>query len=762
MAWSRRKIGAACALGLCLAAALSFGPLVRARIRSTADRLGVDVSVGRVWPSGFGVRLSDVVVRLSNVDGISARFDDVRVGLDVAFHPSNVAVHGGEIGVAGSFDRVRDELQRWRATSPESASSQTRRSITLASTGLQIRWLAPSDEIAEISTNDVAIARSDGVVRCTGGAASVLTAYGEARLAEFDFDVGADFVIGGAHVRTIEMRLSRRQSATSGAKVGGANGAPIDDVDAPENSTAELAAIESARSVAFAAAAAPTHPMRALGSVRVDAASIELDRSGVPITIGPGKLAVDRTVEGLRVEYATAKDNDGTPLSLTAMIPVGAGDLAVALEGGPVSLAALGLHDGAAGLFDTAHATVAGRTRIVAGAGSVTFDGEVHVRNASARVSRLASEPIRGIDAGIQARGALSSTGALRVDDMAVSLGAFTISGSGGFEPFADHAALHFQGEVARASCQALLDSMPTALIPSLHGVRYVGAFAARGTFAADTSDLDHLQLEYTVDDGCRVVDVPPELARDRFTRPFTHRIYHPDGSAGEATTGPGAPGWVSFGAISPFVIVAVMTTEDGGFYRHHGFSRGAIRSALIDNLKARRFVRGASTVSMQLAKNLFLTREKTVGRKLEEVVLTDYLEQTFTKDELMELYLNVIEFGPDLYGIGPAARDYFGRSAGELDLAESLFLSSVLPSPLKMHPLKFADHLSDGWQRTLAHLMSISHRSGLISQAELDQGKDEIVIFHNTGPRPPPRRFDDAIGTDATDDGATPPDVSN
>jgi membrane peptidoglycan carboxypeptidase len=227
-------------------------------------------------------------------------------------------------------------------------------------------------------------------------------------------------------------------------------------------------------------------------------------------------------------------------------------------------------------------------------------------------------------------------------------------------------------------------------------------------------------------------------------------------------TTGPGAPGWVSFGDISPFMIVAVMTTEDGGFYRHHGFSRGAIRSALIDNLKARRFVRGASTVSMQLAKNLFLTREKTVGRKLEEVVLTDYLEQTFTKDELMELYLNVIEFGPDLYGIGPAARDYFGRGASELDLAESLFLSSVLPSPLKMHALKFADHLSDGWHRTLAHLMSISHRSGLISQAELDQGKDEIVFFHNTGPRPPPRRFNDAVGNDAVDESTPSLDESN
>ena len=143
----------------------------------------------------------------------------------------------------------------------------------------------------------------------------------------------------------------------------------------------------------------------------------------------------------------------------------------------------------------------------------------------------------------------------------------------------------------------------------------------------------------------------------------------------------------------------------------------------------------------MQLAKNLFLVREKTLSRKLEEVVLTDYLEQVFTKDELMELYLNVIEFGPNVYGIGPAAYHYFGRSPSELNLAECLFLSSVLPAPLRYHYLRDQGQLSDSWQRTIQHLMAIAKKSGLISEEELEEGKTELVVFSKNGPRPPARR---------------------
>jgi membrane peptidoglycan carboxypeptidase len=219
------------------------------------------------------------------------------------------------------------------------------------------------------------------------------------------------------------------------------------------------------------------------------------------------------------------------------------------------------------------------------------------------------------------------------------------------------------------------------------------------------------------------------------------HRVYLPDGTLGEQTTGPGSDNWTAIEDISPYMQVAVLTTEDGAFLRHHGFNRAAIRASIIANLKAGRFVRGASTITMQLAKNLFLSRDKTLARKLEEVVLAEYLEQTFRKEELMELYLNVIEFGPAVYGITSAADYYFGRTPAELNLAECLFLASVLPSPLRYGAMRDTGELSDERMRGIHTLMEIAHRTGRIDEGELAEGQGETVQFWRGGDRPAPRQ---------------------
>ncbi|RYG18144.1 peptidoglycan transglycosylase, partial [bacterium] len=176
-------------------------------------------------------------------------------------------------------------------------------------------------------------------------------------------------------------------------------------------------------------------------------------------------------------------------------------------------------------------------------------------------------------------------------------------------------------------------------------------------------------------------------------------------------------------------------------FRKHRGFSHASIRGAIIANLKARRFVRGASTISMQLSKNLFLGREKTLSRKLEEVLLTTYLEQVFDKDALIELYLNVVEFGPDLYGITDAAEHYFGRSPNELNLAEAFFLASLLPSPLRYHRMYEKGEVSPGWLRHLHQLMEISEQRGALTSGELAEGLAAPIVFYKgVGARPEPR----------------------
>jgi membrane peptidoglycan carboxypeptidase len=186
---------------------------------------------------------------------------------------------------------------------------------------------------------------------------------------------------------------------------------------------------------------------------------------------------------------------------------------------------------------------------------------------------------------------------------------------------------------------------------------------------------------------------------------------------------------------------VAVLTTEDGAFPRHKGFNHAAIRNSLIANVKSRRFVRGASTITMQLAKNLFLSRDKTLSRKLEEVILADYLEQIFKKDDMMELYLNVIEFGPDVYGITQAADHYFGRRPEELNLAECLFLASIMPSPIRYHRIFEKGEVSEAWMKHIRQLMEIAEKVGNISKTELAEGLSETIAFHKpSDPRPPAR----------------------
>lgn len=144
----------------------------------------------------------------------------------------------------------------------------------------------------------------------------------------------------------------------------------------------------------------------------------------------------------------------------------------------------------------------------------------------------------------------------------------------------------------------------------------------------------------------------------------------------------------------------------------------------------------------MQLAKNLFLSREKTLSRKLEEVVLTDYLEDAFTKDELMELYLNVVEFGPDIYGVGAAAEHYFGRTAAELSLGESLLLATILPNPIGNHKRLYERReMPDYWAGNLIRLMGVAAKAQRISPAEYAEGvKEHIQLFHVGDPAPQPR----------------------
>jgi hypothetical protein len=166
--------------------------------------------------------------------------------------------------------------------------------------------------------------------------------------------------------------------------------------------------------------------------------------------------------------------------------------------------------------------------------------------------------------------------------------------------------------------------------------------------------------------------------------KPFTYLAYGMDGKRFERKSGPGSADWYPLGAMGE-VPMATINFEDPGFPVHSGYINQAFENSLVDNLKLGKFFRGGSTITMQLAKNLWLSRDKTIGRKAQEVLLAMALETCYTKDEILALYLNVVEFGPGIYGVRDGSKHWFDdRFPGELTPVEAFWLASILPRPRK------------------------------------------------------------------------------
>lgn len=146
---------------------------------------------------------------------------------------------------------------------------------------------------------------------------------------------------------------------------------------------------------------------------------------------------------------------------------------------------------------------------------------------------------------------------------------------------------------------------------------------------------------------------------------------------------------WVPYSAISPYLIKAVLIGEDDKFWQHEGFDYEAMQKAIEKDIKARKFKLGGSTISQQLAKNLYLSPSKNPIRKIREAIITWRMERALPKKRLLELYLNVAEWGDKgIFGIEAASRHYYGKSAAALGPEEASRLAAVLPNPRKFNPL--------------------------------------------------------------------------
>ncbi len=183
---------------------------------------------------------------------------------------------------------------------------------------------------------------------------------------------------------------------------------------------------------------------------------------------------------------------------------------------------------------------------------------------------------------------------------------------------------------------------------------------------------------------------------------------------------------YVLLNSISIDLIKPVIISEDDTFFRHSGINMDELKKAFRENLQKKQFARGASTITMQLARNAFLSRTKTITRKMREIVITKRIEETLTKRQILEYYLNVIEWGPNVYGAEAAAYYYFGKSASQLNLAEGSLMAGILPNPIYYNPYENMR----GAKRKQLRVLRLMRDAGLISSSQMKETFDTRLRF--------------------------------
>jgi hypothetical protein len=467
------------------------------------------------------------------------------------------------------------------------------------------------------------------------------------------------------------------------------------------------------------------------GAVDVTSLRARIRAKASALNLGPAHASIRKTAASVDGEISAGGDTDA-PLSARISVPLRSGPVVMDLSGGPVTLAVLGIEEGDLGLEGVDRAELIAKTNVILAEDGTraAFSGNGRVSRLAIRHPKLAKDPVRGIELGWRASGEITLDGShLRVDVGELQVGRTRLELKGELINTDDRLALAVEGGIPLASCQDMLDSAPEGLAPLLTGMRMAGTFSLRIRANFDALKPNNTDSQVSFANDCRVTDVPAAIAPARFASTFAYDVRDETGRTLRLYTGPDTNGWVRYENISRYMEVAVLVNEDGRFFRHRGFDQEAISNSLRENLKARRFSRGASTVTMQLAKNLYLDRDKTLSRKLQEAVLTMLLEQELPKEKILELYLNVIEFGPGIYGIGAAAQYYFDTTAAELSVGQALYLGSILPKP-KSHHFAADGNVSPGWSSYLRKLMHVAHKRQLITSAELEEGLREQVAF--------------------------------
>lgn len=330
--------------------------------------------------------------------------------------------------------------------------------------------------------------------------------------------------------------------------------------------------------------------------------------------------------------------------------------------------------------FDSIHINV---EKIDMSGGELHVDGYASIRNFMVNHARISKKDVVIDDARFDYRFlfgsdfiALDSTSTVRLNKIK-------------FHPFikysvAEDTTYTLKARIPKMAAQDFIVSLPSGLFTNFEGMEAEGNFSYNLDFLYNKNKPNQLVFDSALKkDGLKITKYgAADLAK--LNSAFTYRAIENGRQQRGISLSSDNPYYTPMEQIPSYLRHAVLTSEDPSFFSHRGFINEAFKQSIIKNIRTKKFARGASTISMQLIKNVFLTREKTLSRKLEEILLTYILENNriASKERMLEVYFNVIEWGPDVYGIGEAASYYFGKSPSQLSLDECIFLASIIPRP--------------------------------------------------------------------------------
>ena len=324
----------------------------------------------------------------------------------------------------------------------------------------------------------------------------------------------------------------------------------------------------------------------------------------------------------------------------------------------------------------------------------------------------------------------LKEEGILQLHQLKLAMGSLStdITGSYQWSKFAKKHQVDLAMEIPRNSCADAFRSIPAPWTTSLQGIQLRGSWAAQLRLSFNTETPAQTRLAANIDmTACRATSEATSANPKHLRRVYTHT--YPDGS--QRRIGIRTSHYASLDTLPAHISNAFVFAEDSRFFQHGGFDAYQLEKSLGINLQHRQVLRGGSTITQQLVKNVFLTREKTLARKFQEAVLTWRTEKILSKRRILELYLNIIELGPGIFGVPSGARYWFQKTAQTLTIREAAFLAALTPAPRTLSArIRQTGHIEPVMQKRINVILYHLLKGGAIRPQQYTQALQQQLLW--------------------------------